>query len=148
MKHAAHDETDCPMTRLIGIISSKWAMPVLYNLLRADAPVRFGALRQSIGHVTQRELSLTLKRFEKLAIVNRQAYAEVPPRVEYSLTHLGRSLEEPIMALGRWGEKNAHLFEANGCPPASRAQPAAAKPDGLKPRAPKPAPRGRQKRGA
>ena len=122
MKTPDHSAADCPMTRLIGIISSKWAMPVLYNLLRADAPVRFGTLRHSIGTVTQRELSLTLKRFESLAIVSRKAYAEVPPRVEYSLTPLGRSLEEPIMALGKWGEKNAHLLAANQ---AKAAKPAA-----------------------
>lgn len=126
----AHAETDCPMTRLIGIISSKWAMPVLYNLLRADAPVRFGTLRQSIGPVTQRELSLTLKRFEKLDIVNRKAYPEVPPRVEYSLTPLGRSLEEPILALGKWGEQHAHLLE--GRPGKGGRQKPAAAPKGRK----------------
>lgn len=100
-------ETDCPVTRVIGVISSKWALPVLYNLLRASGPVRFGALRKAIGSVTQRELSLTLKRFEEIGVVNRKVYAEVPPRVEYSLTALGRSLEEPIMALGRWAERHA-----------------------------------------
>ena len=108
MSAAGHSEADCPMTRLIGIISSKWAMPVIYNLLLADGPVRFGTLRDSIGKVTQRELSLTLKRFESLGIVNRKAYPVVPPRVEYTLTSLGRSLNEPIMALGKWGEKHAH----------------------------------------
>ena len=109
-----HTGTDCPMTRLVGIISSKWAMPILYNLLRAEEPLRFNALRQCIGPVTQRELSLTLKRFEKLGIVSRKAYAEVPPRVEYSLTSLGQSLEEPIMALGKWGETHAHLLAGSG----------------------------------
>jgi len=100
-------ETDCPITRVIGVISSKWALPVLYHLLRASGPVRFGALRKAIGRVTQRELSLTLKRFEGIGVVNRKVYPEVPPRVEYWLTPLGRSLEEPILALGRWGERHA-----------------------------------------
>lgn len=103
----AHAETDCPITRVIGMISSKWALPVLYNLLCASGPVRFGALRKAIGRVTQRELSLTLKRFEEIGVVTRKVYAEVPPRVEYSLTELGRSLEEPILALGRWAERHA-----------------------------------------
>jgi DNA-binding HxlR family transcriptional regulator len=105
-----HNETkdaDCPMTRVIGAISSKWAMPVLYNLLRAAGPMRFGELRHAIGKVTQRELSLTLKRFEELGLVSRKVYAEVPPRVEYRLTALGRSLEAPILALGRWAEQHA-----------------------------------------
>jgi len=80
------------MTRLIGVIASKWAMPVLYNLLRAPGPVRFTVLRRSIGRVTQRELSLTLKRFEEIGVVHRKVFPEVPPRVEYRLTPLGRSL--------------------------------------------------------
>lgn len=95
------------MTRVIGVISSKWAMPILYNLLRAEGPMRFGELRKAIGQVTQRELSLTLKRFEELGVVSRKVFAEVPPRVEYRLTTLGRSLEEPILALGRWAEQHA-----------------------------------------
>jgi DNA-binding HxlR family transcriptional regulator len=98
---------DCPMTRLIGVIASKWAMPVLYNLLRSPEPVRFTVLRRSIGRVTQRELSLTLKRFEEIGVIHRRVYAEVPPRVEYRLTPLGRSLEQPILALGRWAERHA-----------------------------------------
>jgi len=105
---------DCPMTRLIGVIASKWAMPVLYNLLRSPEPVRFTALRRSIGRVTQRELSLTLKRFEEIGVVHRKVYAEVPARVEYRLTPLGRSLEEPILALGLWAERHAGELAAAG----------------------------------
>lgn len=93
------------MTRLIGLIASKWAMPVIYNLLVAQQPMRFGELRKAIGPVTQRELSRTLKRFEQMGVVNRKVFAEVPLRVEYSLTPLGRSLNEPILALGAWAEK-------------------------------------------
>jgi DNA-binding HxlR family transcriptional regulator len=98
---------DCPMTRLIGLLASKWAMPVLYHLLRAPGPLRFGVLRKAIGRVTPRELSLTLKRFEEIGVVSRKVYAEVPLRVEYSLTVLGLSLEAPILALGRWAEEHA-----------------------------------------
>jgi DNA-binding HxlR family transcriptional regulator len=114
MEGNGHSGADCPMTRLMGVIASKWAMPVLYNLLISEEPVRFGALRKATGQVTQRELSLTLKRFEDLGIVKRKAYPEVPPRVEYSLTALGRTLQEPVMALGRWAERHAHILEAKG----------------------------------
>jgi DNA-binding HxlR family transcriptional regulator len=96
------------MTRLIGAISSKWAMPVLYNLLVAERPMRFGELRNAIGPITQRELSRTLKHFEGLAVVNRKSYPEMPPRVEYSLTALGRSLRGPILSLGQWAQDHAH----------------------------------------
>jgi DNA-binding HxlR family transcriptional regulator len=102
------------MTRLIGVIASKWSMPVLYNLLRSPGPVRFTVLRRSIGRVTQRELSLTLKRFEDIGVVHRKVYPEVPPRVEYRLTPLGRSLEEPIIALGMWAERHAGELTAAG----------------------------------
>jgi DNA-binding HxlR family transcriptional regulator len=102
------------MTRLIGVIASKWALPVLYNLLRGPGPVRFTVLRRSIGRVTQRELSLTLKRFEDIGVVHRRVYPEVPPRVEYRLTPLGRSLEEPILALGLWAERHAGELTAAG----------------------------------
>jgi DNA-binding HxlR family transcriptional regulator len=103
-----HAEKDCPMTRLIGAISSKWAMPVLYNLLLAERPIRFGELRNAIGPITQRELSRTLKHFEGLAVVTRKSYPQIPPRVEYSLTALGRSLRDPILALGQWAQDHAH----------------------------------------
>jgi DNA-binding HxlR family transcriptional regulator len=95
------------MTRLVGLIASKWAMPVIYNLLVAGGPVRFGELKKSIGRVTQRELSRTLKRFEMMGVVNRKVFAEVPLRVEYSLTPLGRSLHEPVLALSAWAEKHS-----------------------------------------
>lgn len=101
------NQGDCPMTRLIGLIASKWAMPVIYNLLLSEQPVRFGELKKSIGRVTQRELSRTLRRFKEVGVVKRKVYAEVPLRVEYSLTPLGRSLREPILALGAWAEKNS-----------------------------------------
>jgi DNA-binding HxlR family transcriptional regulator len=102
-----HSEGECPMTLAIGAISSKWAMPVLYNLLLAEAPVRFGVLKTSVGRITQRELSRTLKRFEQSGLVRRKVYAEVPLRVEYSLTALGCSLREPIMAFATWAERHA-----------------------------------------
>ncbi|MGA2119898.1 MAG: helix-turn-helix domain-containing protein [Bryobacteraceae bacterium] len=115
------------MTKLIGLLASKWAMPVLYQLLRAPGPLRFGVLRKAIGRVTQRELSLTLKRFEEIGVVSRKAYAEVPLRVEYSLTPLGLSLETPILALGRWAEEHAGEFtlRRREIEPAEMAKPAA-----------------------
>jgi DNA-binding HxlR family transcriptional regulator len=110
----AGDVVDCPMTRLMGVIASKWAMPVLYNLLRSSGPLRFTVLRRSIGRVTQRELSLTLKRFEEIGVVHRRVYPEVPARVEYRLTPLGRSLEEPLLGLGLWAERHAAALTAAG----------------------------------
>lgn len=102
-KHA----TLCPLTRVMAIISSKWALPVMFHLHCAEGPLRFGELRRNIGTVTQKELTRALREFERLGLVDRKVYAEVPPRVEYSLTALGRSLREPITALGDWARKHA-----------------------------------------
>ena len=104
--------SDCPMTRLLAILSAKWSLPVLYQLMVADGPVRFGALKKSIAVITQRELSRALRQFEHLGLVTRRAYAEVPPKVEYTLTDLGRSIHQPILALGQWAKDHAEELKA------------------------------------
>jgi DNA-binding HxlR family transcriptional regulator len=104
--------TDCPMTRLLAILSAKWSLPVLYQLMVAEGPVRFGALKKSIAVITQRELSRALRQFEHLGLVTRRAYAEVPPRVEYTLTELGRSIHQPILALGQWAKDHGEELKA------------------------------------
>src|SRR5436309_13056989 len=101
-------QTLCPLTRVLAIISSKWALPVIFQLHCAEGPLRFGELKRQIGTVTQKELTRALREFERLGLVDRRVYAEVPPRVEYSLTPLGRSLREPITALGDWARKHAN----------------------------------------
>lgn len=109
------------MARLIGLLSGRWAFPVLYQLLRAQGPIRFGQLQRAVGRVTQKELTRTLRTFEERGLLHRQVYAEVPPRVEYTLTPLGESLGEPLCGLARWAE--AHMEEIRtACPqePATR----------------------------
>jgi DNA-binding HxlR family transcriptional regulator len=100
----------CPLTQVMGVLSSKWAFPILHQLLMAEGPLRFGVLKKGVGIVTQRELARTLRHFEAFGLVTRTVYAEVPPRVEYALTPLGQSLREPIMSLGNWAKEHAHEF--------------------------------------
>lgn len=100
---------ECPIGKLIELLSGRWAFPVLYQLLRADGPIRFGQLQRSVGQVTQKELTKTLRVFEERGLVKRKVYAEVPPRVEYRLTALGASLGEPLCGLARWAE--THMKE-------------------------------------
>lgn len=95
------------MARLIALLAGRWAFPVLYQLLRARGPIRFGQLQRAVGRVTQKELTRTLRGFEERGLLHRQVYAEVPPRVEYTLTPLGESLGEPLCGLARWAE--AHM---------------------------------------
>lgn len=114
----------CPIGKLIELLSGRWAFPVLYQLLRAQGPIRFGQLQRSVGRVTQKELTKTLRAFEERGLVERKVYPEVPPRVEYKLTALGASLGEPLCGLARWAE--AHMAEIEAaCPDARETRGAA-----------------------
>lgn len=119
---AAH----CPMARLIALLGGRWAFPVLYQLLRAEGPIRFGQLQRAVGRVTQKELTRTLRSFEERGLVERQVYAEVPPRVEYRLTALGASLGEPLCGLARWAEAHRAQIDAVCTPQAAPRRRAAA----------------------
>lgn len=121
-------EGPCPIGKLIELLSGRWAFPVLYRLLRADGPIRFGQLQRAVGRVTQKELTKTLRVFEERGLVERKVYPEIPPRVEYWLTPLGASLGEPLCGLARWAE--AHMEEISAVCPGTeeRAAPRASEP--------------------
>jgi DNA-binding HxlR family transcriptional regulator len=102
---------DCPARAAIETIADKWSVVVLYGLSRG--PRRHGELVELIGGISKKMLTQTLRRLEQRGLVSRRAYAEVPPRVEYELTPLGRTLIEPIQALTRWAEHHGDaLLEA------------------------------------
>lgn len=94
----------CAVEATLGLIDGKWKGVVLYHLL--SGTLRFGALRRTIPGVTQRMLTNQLRELEDDGLISRQVYAQVPPRVDYSLTPRGRSLEPIILALKRWGDEN------------------------------------------
>jgi DNA-binding HxlR family transcriptional regulator len=100
------------MGRLIELLSGRWAFPVIYQLLMAQGPIRFGQLQRAVGRVTQKELTKTLRAFEQRGLVERKVYPEVPPRVEYRLTTLGASLGEPLCGLARWAQAHMQEIEA------------------------------------
>lgn len=93
---------DCPARLAIDIISNKWAVVVLFALSRR--PRRHGELVALVGGVSRKVLTQTLRRLQSYGLIERHAYAEAPPRVEYSLTDLGRTLTEPIAALTDWAK--------------------------------------------
>jgi DNA-binding HxlR family transcriptional regulator len=95
---------DCPARLAIEVIADKWSVVVLYGLSRG--PRRHGELVELIGGISKKMLTQTLRRLQQYGLVDRQAYAEVPPRVEYTLTELGATLIEPIAMLTRWAEEN------------------------------------------
>ncbi len=94
----------CPSRQALDRISDKWTSLVIYALSRGT--LRYGELQRTIGGISQKMLTQTLRSLEEDGIVERVVYPVVPPMVEYSLTPLGRTLEEPLAAICRWAEKN------------------------------------------
>ena len=92
----------CPVETTLMLIGDKWKVLILRDLMPGTK--RFGELKKSIGSVSQKVLTTQLRDMEESGLVNRTVYAEVPPRVEYSLTDLGRSLKPILDAMRNWGE--------------------------------------------
>ena len=92
----------CPVETTLSLIGDKWKVLILRDLLTGTK--RFGELKKSIGTVSQKVLTAQLRDMEENGLVHRQVYAEVPPRVEYSLTPLGQSLKPILDAMYSWGE--------------------------------------------
>ena len=97
-------DPDCPTRLVLDRVGDKWTGLVILVLL--DGPQRFSQLRGRIGGVAPKVLTETLRRLERDGILTRTAFAEIPPRVEYELTPLGRSLEHPIRSIAAWAEQN------------------------------------------
>ena len=97
----------CPVEATLDLIDGKWKAVILYHLL--DDTIRFNELGRRLSRITQRMLTRQLRELEAAGLIHREVYAEVPPRVEYSLTKLGRSLEPVIRSLWSWG--NTYLEE-------------------------------------
>ncbi len=92
----------CPVETTLMLISDKWNVLILRDLM--NGTMRFGELKKSIGHVSQKVLTAQLRQMEKSGLLSRKVYAEVPPRVEYTLTELGYSLKPILDAMKAWGE--------------------------------------------
>lgn len=97
----------CPMVAFVNLIAGKWAVPILYRLIVIDAPVRFSDLQRAVAPITQKELTRQLRLFERRNLVSRTVFAEVPPRVEYQITELGKSLRPTLDSLAAWMRVNA-----------------------------------------
>ena len=91
-----------PVETTLTLISDKWKVLILRDLLPGTK--RFGELKKSIGHVSQKVLTAQLRQMEQSGLLTRTVYPEVPPRVEYSLTELGYSLKPILDAMSTWGE--------------------------------------------
>ncbi|WP_069989129.1 winged helix-turn-helix transcriptional regulator [Massilioclostridium coli] len=97
------DLPDCPVETTLMLIGDKWKVLILRDLMPGTK--RFGELKKSLGNVSQKVLTAQLRTMEANGLVNRKVYAEVPPKVEYSLTELGQSLKPILEAMQNWGEE-------------------------------------------
>ena len=98
----------CPVETTLTLIGDKWKVLILRDLMPGTK--RFGELKKSIGNVSQKVLTVQLRAMEESGLVHREVYAEVPPRVEYSLTELGKSLKPILDSMWAWGEEYKSLM--------------------------------------
>ena len=94
----------CGVQTTLSVIEGHWKLPILFRLL--DGTQRFGELRRNLPAATQRMLTLHLRELERDGLIHREVYREVPPKVEYSLTDMGRSLEPLLRFMSQWGHTN------------------------------------------
>lgn len=99
-----------PVGEILALIGDKWTVLILMAL--RDGPRRFSELRRDVPGISQRMLTLTLRALERDGFVLRTVTPTIPPRVDYAVTELGRSLQEPVIALGRWAVENQGRIEA------------------------------------
>lgn len=93
----------CPVETTLTLISDKWKVLIIRDLLPGTK--RFGELKKSIGSVSQKVLTSQLRQMEESGLLIRTVFPEVPPRVEYTLTELGKSLKPVLDAMWNWGEE-------------------------------------------
>jgi DNA-binding HxlR family transcriptional regulator len=108
---AMTDEQDGMAREMLESISSKWPLWVLQVLAACDGPLRFSRLAERIEDISQKMLTQTLRKLERDGLVTRTLYPQVPPRVEYEITALGRELLNQVLPLWRWIVEHLPAFE-------------------------------------
>ncbi|QEW22613.1 putative HTH-type transcriptional regulator YybR [Marinibacterium anthonyi] len=98
----AKDSYNCPVEATVDVAGGKWKPLIIYHLM--DGPKRFGELRRLTGDPSQRSITQQLRQLEADGIVHREVFAQVPPRVDYSLTEFGASLGPVLRAMKDWGD--------------------------------------------
>ncbi|MER5311138.1 helix-turn-helix domain-containing protein [Streptomyces sp. NPDC002773] len=100
----------CGLDAAVAVMGGKWKGLILFSL--DEGPLRFGELRRAVAGISERMLILQLREMEAAGLVHREVYHQVPPKVEYSLTEFGRSLNTALGPLGEWGEEHMERIEA------------------------------------
>lgn len=109
LRHSRFDcNPGCSVEAAISLIDGKWKCVVMFHLL--GGTMRFNEIRRQVPGVTQRTLTNQLRELEDDGLIERKVYAQVPPKVEYSISPLGRSLEPILVSLKVWGDTNIGRF--------------------------------------
>ncbi len=103
-KNLVFDEKSCPVTATMQVLGGKWKA-ILINAIYQTSPARFGELKRSVRGITQSMLTSQLRELEDDGIISRKIYAEIPPRVEYTLTEFGLTLSPIIQGMAEWGKE-------------------------------------------
>lgn len=103
MNQTNRRQLECPIQAIVDVIGGKWKLSILYQLFQGTK--RYGELKRLVPNATERMLTLQLRELEASGIVQRTVYPEVPPKVEYSLTELGQSLEPVLQTMLYWSEQ-------------------------------------------
>jgi DNA-binding HxlR family transcriptional regulator len=98
-----YEQHDCPVKAALNVIGGKWRPLILYHLF--EGTKRYGELSRLVPGITRRILTLQLRELESAGVIRRVIYQEVPPKVEYSMTEFGKSLEPLLQMLNNWGEE-------------------------------------------
>ncbi len=98
------DEISCPVTATMQVLGGKWKA-ILINAIYHTSPARFGELKRSVKGITQSMLTQQLRELEEDGLISRKIYAEIPPRVEYTLTEFGLTLSPIMQSMAKWGEE-------------------------------------------
>jgi DNA-binding HxlR family transcriptional regulator len=101
MRKVQENPRNCPVTRTVGYIGNKWKPIIL--LLLSDGQVRFGKLNMFLPTISRKILTQQLRELEQDGLINRHSYMEKPPRVEYSMSEMGKTLIPIIEAMNKWG---------------------------------------------
>ncbi len=99
----------CGLDAAIAVMGGKWKGLILFAL--QDGPLRYGMVRRAVPGISERVLILQLREMETAGLVHREVYHQVPPKVEYSLTDFGKTLNDAMAPLGSWGEENLDRIE-------------------------------------
>ncbi|MED3627287.1 transcriptional regulator HypR [Bacillus subtilis] len=109
-KNIYPNKEGCPVEFTLDVIGGKWKGILFYHMI--DGKKRFNEFRRICPSITQRMLTLQLRELEADGIVHREIYQQVPPKVEYSLTEFGRTLEPIVLQMKEWGESNRDVLES------------------------------------